>query len=129
MQQQKNDQLNLKSLTITKGVKPKLTKNQDAFNKLTQRIEKMQKEIEKKTLQFDLALKIYGSELYPAQLKILESRKNLIITLWDVYKTNKLSKTDQRHLKNVMKYHFQEYFTQTENEPDEALKKVFFELE
>jgi hypothetical protein len=117
------------SLIITKAGKQKLSKNQEAFNKLTQKIEKLQKEITKKQLQFDLALKIYGAELYPAQLKILENRKRIIIILWDVYKTNKLSKTDQRHLKNIIQYHLQEYFTASDIEPDEVLQNIFSQVE
>jgi hypothetical protein len=117
------------SLIITKAGKQKLSKNQEAFNKLTQKIEKLQKEITGKQLQFDLALKIYGAELYPAQLKILENRKRIIIILWDVYKTNKLSKTDQRHLKNIIQYHLQEYFTASDIEPDEVLQNIFSQVE
>jgi hypothetical protein len=117
------------SLIITKAGKQKLSKNQEAFNKLTQKIEKLQKEITKKQLQFDLALKIYGAELYPAQLKILENRRMVIIILWDVYITNKLSKTAQRHLKNIVQYHLQEYFTTSDIEPDEVLQNIFSAVE
>lgn len=117
------------SLTITKAGKQKLSKNQEAFNKLTKKIEKLQKDIDKKQLQFDLALKIYGNELYPAQLRVLETRHKMITVLWNIYKSNKLSKTDQRQLKNVLQYHLQEYFTQTEIEPDETLQNIFSELE
>ncbi len=117
------------SLIITKAGKQKLSKNQEAFNKLTQKIEKLQKEITKKQLQFDLALKIYGAELYPAQLKILEKRKRVIIILWDVYKTNKLSKADQRHLKNIVQYHLQEYFAASDVEPDEVMQNIFSQVE
>ena len=118
-----------RGLTISKAGKQQLTKNQQAFNKLTQRIEKLQKDIEKKQLQFDMALKIYGTELYPAQQKLLESRRKLIIVLWDIYKGNKLSKTDQRHLKNVLQFHMQELFEDTTAEPDEVIQQIFSELE
>lgn len=117
------------SLTISKAGKQKLSKNQEAFNKLTQKIEKLQKDIEKKQMQFDLALKMYGNELYPAQLRILKTRHKLITVLWDIYKSNKLSKTDQRHLKNVLQYHLQEYFAQSETEPDEILQNIFSAIE
>ena len=87
------------SLTISKTGRQRLSKNQEAFNKLTQKIEKLQKDIEKKQLQFDLAMKMYGNELHPAQLRILEARHKMITVLWGIYKSYKLSKTDQRHLK------------------------------
>ncbi|MGF2414308.1 cell envelope integrity TolA family protein [Ferruginibacter sp.] len=117
------------SLIITKKGKQKLSKNQEAFNKLTQKIEKLQKDIVRKQQQFNLALKIYGQELYPAQLKLLQVRYELIIVLWDIYKSNKLSKTDQRHLKNVLQFHLQQYFMQADTEPDEVLQNIFSEVE
>ncbi len=129
MQQSTNNNTKFKGLTITKGVKQKLTKNQEAFNKLTQRIEKLQKEIEKKGLQYDMALKIYSTDLYPAQLKVLEGRQKLIIALWDIYKSKRLSKTDQRHLKWIIQHNFQEFFGESDNELPEELKRIFSEIE
>lgn len=116
-------------LTITKGTKQKLTRNQESFNKLTQRIEKLQKEIEKKGLQLDMAIKIYSTDLYPAQLKVLEGRQNLITVLWDIYKEKRLSKADQRHLKSILQHNFQQYFQESENELPEVLKRIFSEME
>jgi hypothetical protein len=120
---------NPQKLIITRAGKHKLSKSQETFNKLTQKIEKLQKEIIKKQLQFDIALKIYAAELHPAQLKILQNRRRVVIILWDVYKSNKLSKTGQRHLKNIVQYHLEEYFTESDVEPDEVLQNVFSELE
>jgi hypothetical protein len=117
------------SLVITKAGKQKLSKNQEAFNKLTQKIEKLQKDIAKKQLQFDLALKIYGNELYPAQLKMLAQQYKLIIALWHIYLSNKLAKPDQRHLKNVVQFYLKEYFLQTDIEPDGILQNIFSQLE
>lgn len=117
------------NLIITKAGKQKLSKNQEAFNKLTQKIEKLQKDISKKQSQLELALKVYGGELYPAQLRMLAARYKLIIVLWDIYKRSKLSKPDQRHLKNVLQFHLEEYFEQTDTEPDEALQNIFSEIE
>ena len=116
-------------LIIGKAGKKKLSKNQEAFNKLTQRIERLQKEIEKKQLQYDMALKVYGTELYPEQLRILASRQKLIVVLWEIYQANKLSKPDQRQLKQILQYHLQELFAQTETEPDEQVQAIFTKLE
>jgi len=132
MQQQifeKGDPVKPISLTITKAGKQKLSTNQDAFNKLTQKIERLQKDIEKKQLQFDLALKIYGNEWYPAQIRMLEMKHKLITLLWDIYKSNKLSRSNQRYLKNVLQYHLEAYFTQTDTEPDEIIQNIFSEIE
>ena len=118
-----------KSLTISKGVKQQLSANQQAFNRLSKRIEKLQTDIKKKQLQFDLALQLYGSDFCPVQVMVLESRHKLISLLWEIYKNNRLSKTDQRHLKAILQYHLQEYFSNTETEPDEVIQNIFSAIE
>lgn len=127
--QQQSSSSKQQSLIIGKAGKKKLSKNQEAFNKLTQRIEKLQKDIEKKQLQFDLALKMYGNQLYPAQLKILEARYKMILVLWNIYSGKRLSKPDQRSLKMVLQSHLEEYFSQTEVEPDAVIQNIFTQLE
>ena len=118
-----------KGLTISKAGKQKLSKNQEAFNKLTQKIERLQKEIEKKQLQLDLAMKLYGTEVHPFKTKITEQRRELIVVLWDNYSTKKLSKVDQRHLKQIIREHVQTLLEEIGTEPDPEIKKIFEELE
>ena len=133
MQQQifpsKGNKSKEQSLIISKAGKQQLSKNQEAFNKLTKKIETLQKDSEKKQLQFDLAMKIYGSEFHSALVRILETRHKLITVLWGIYKSYKLSKTDQRHLKNLLQFHLQEYFSQSETEPDKVIQNIFSEIE
>ncbi len=116
------------SLNIRGGTKKQLSKNQLAFNKLTQKIEKLNKEIERKNLQFDAALKMYATALYPAQLKVLEARNKLISTLWEIYRSKKLSKANQRHLKQVLLFHLDESFAQHTTEPSKELQDIFSAL-
>jgi hypothetical protein len=118
-----------KGLVISKAGKQKLSPNQEAFNKLTQRIEKLQKDIEKKQAQFDVALKIYGTELYPVQLQMVELRYALIVVLHACYKEKKLSKADQRQLKEILFSHLEMYIQALEGEPDEKIKAIISELE
>jgi hypothetical protein len=116
------------SLNIKGGTKKQLSKNQLEFNKLTQKIEKLNKEIERKKLQFDAALSMYATALYPAQLKVFEARNKLIITLWGIYRSKKLSKPNQRQLKQVMVFHLQESFAQHVIEPSKELQDIFSAL-
>ncbi len=116
------------SLNIRGGTKKQLSKNQLEFNKLTQKIEKLNKEIERKKLQFDAALKIYATALYPAQLKALEARNKLITTLWEIYRSKKLSKPNQRQLKQVLIFHLEESFAQLTTEPSKELQDIFSAL-
>ena len=116
------------SLNIRGGTKKQLSKNQLAFNKLTQKIEKLNVEIERKKLQFDAALKMYATALYPAQLKVLEARNKLIITLWEIYRSKKLSKANQRQLKQVLFFHLEKSFAQHTSEPSKELQDIFSSL-
>jgi len=116
------------SLNIRGGTKKQLSKNQLAFNKLTQKIEKLNKEIERKKLQFDAAVKMYATALYPAQLKVLEARNKLITTLWEIYRSKKLSKANQRNLKQVLLFHLKESFAQDTTEPSKELQDIFSAL-
>ena len=116
------------SLTINKTGKEKLTKNQEAFNKLTARIEKLHKEIEKKETQFEAALSIYSTAIHPLRKEILILTRKLVDQLWQVYKSKQLSKQDLRHLKAILQENV-ESLLQSTNKPDEELKAIFGELE
>jgi hypothetical protein len=117
-------------LVISKSDKKTLTKNQLEFNKLTQKIEKLQKEIEKKKLQFDAALKMYGNDIHPTQTEITKERRLLVILLWDVYKSKSFSKTDQRHLKEIVRHNLEIFIDELETmKLDDTIGEIFKELE
>ena len=116
-------------LTILKQANKKLTKNQDAFNKLTKRIEKLQKDIVKKQLQLDLALKIFGTDIYTTKQLVTKYRRELIILLWASFLTKKLTKNDQQNLKQIIREHLQIYLVELGDEPDKEIKKIFNVLE
>ena len=126
---EKKSKMSSSSLTISKFGKKTLTKNQQTFNKLTTRIEKLQKEIVKKQMQFDLALKIYGADVYPSNLKIMVERRKLMLVLMEHFNTKKLAKNDQNNLKQIIKEHLQTYLIEIGEEPDEEVKKIFNTLE
>ncbi len=116
-------------LTISKQANKKLTKNQDAFNKLTKRIEKLQKDIVKKQLQLDLALKIFGTYIYTTKQLVTKYRRELIILLWASFNTKKLTKNDQQNLKQIIREDLQTYLVELAEEPDKEIKKIFNVLE
>lgn len=115
-----------KGLVIAKAGKKTLTKNQLEFNKLTQKIEKLQKEIEKKKLQFDAALKVYGTEIYPIQTEVSKQRRDLVLLLWDIYKSKKLAKADLRRLKEIVEHNLEIFIDEQESvQLDKAMQEVF----
>jgi hypothetical protein len=116
-------------LIISKAGKKTLSKNQQEFNKLTLRIEKLQKEIEKKQDKFDLAMKMYGTDLYPLKAALLAERRENLIILWGHYKAKRLAQKDQQALKQIIREQLQEIFAALTDRPDDTIKQIFNELE
>ncbi len=116
-------------LVISKAGKKTLSKNQQEFNKLTLRIEKLQKEIEKKQDKFDLAMKMYGTDLYPLKAELLAERRENLIILWVHYKAKRLAQKDQQALKQIIREQLQEIFAALTDKPDDTIKQIFNELE
>ncbi len=116
-------------LIITNNNKKPLSKSQLSFNRLIAKIEKLQRDIEQKQLQFDAALKMYGDEyvsILNLKLKVLQKQIEL---LWEVYQGKKLSKANQRKLKEILQFFINEYFSQSLTEPDKILQDIFSNLE
>ncbi len=120
---------NTKGLVISKAGKKTLSKNQQEFNKLTLRIEKLQKEIEKKQDKFDLAMKMYGNDLYPLKADILVVRRENVVVLWGHFKAKRLAQKDQQILKQIIREQLQTIFEELNDMPDDTLKQIFNELE
>ena len=116
-------------LVISKTGKKALSKNQQEFNKLTIKIEKLQKEIEKKQDKLNHAVKVYGAELYPLKKKFSVENKKNIVLLWEHYKANKLSKKDQKTLKEIVSEELEYLLDGLTEEPDAELKKLYKEIE
>ncbi len=117
------------ALIISKADKKSLSKNQMAFNKLTLQLEKAKRNIENKRHKLDFAVKLFANELSPLKIKLIEERKEMLFTLWDLYKSDRLSKTDQRYFKSIIREHLQSLFSVMTDEPDAKLKTIFTELE
>jgi hypothetical protein len=116
-------------LVISKAGKKTLSKNQQEFNKLTLRIEKLQKEIEKKQDKFDLAMKMYGTDLYPLKTALMVERRENVIVLWGHYKAKRLAQKDQQALKQIIREQLQTIFEELAEEPDDVIKQIYNELE
>jgi hypothetical protein len=120
---------NTTGLVISKAGKKTLSKNQQEFNKLTLRIEKLQKEIEKKQDKFDLAMKIYGKDLYPLKAALMAERRENVVLLWGHFKAKKLAQKDQQALKLIIRELLQTIFEELIVEPDDVIKQIFNALE
>lgn len=116
------------TLVISKAGKASLSKNQQAFNKLTARIERLRKDIEKKQTQFDTALNIYSTAIHPLRLQMIEQRREILELMWPFFKRKQLSTTDHQHLKALLQEHLQVVLNATPGEPDDRLKMMFKDL-
>lgn len=115
-------------LIISRANKKRLTKNQEAFNKITAQIEKLRKDIAKKQLHFDNAMDVY-SAIHPLRKRKAEELRKVFDILWGVYKSKRLSRSDQRLLKKILQDDMYEIFQLLADKPDEDLKNIFRELE
>ena len=104
--------------------KQKLTKAQAEFNKLTARIEKLQKDIQKKQENLDNALLMYGAQLHPQKAIISAARREFLMALCQNYITDKLAKKDQQILKEIIVDVVQRYLMELTAPPDDAVKKI-----
>lgn len=117
------------ALTIAKSSGAPLSKNQQAFNQLTARIEKLQKEIKKKQTLFDDALNLYGKEVVPLQDQLANQSRQLLDLIFPVYKKQQLPKTFRPLLKQMLQDHMQTVMQNLPGEPDAELKEMFRQLE
>lgn len=117
------------ALTITKGGKEKLSPSQAAFNKLTARIEKLRKDIDRREGQLDEAMTLYGTAIPPLDADLVQQRRQLLTLLWPFYKKRQLPKNLHPHLKALLQDYLSEVLQNSDAEPDEELKDMFRELE
>ena len=119
-----NQQLQIKQLN-----KQKLSKNQVLFNAITKKIATLQAEIAKKKLLLDTALSLYSKNVYPLKKQLLNQRETLIITLWKIYTSNKLSKADQRNLKKLIQYHLDQFLEEKDATFSAAIQEILEAIE
>ena len=116
-------------LIIAAGNKKRLTRNQEAFNKVTAQIEKLRKEITRKQLQLDQAMEMFSATIHPLRLKKAEVQRKIFDIVLGVYRSKRHSKPDQRILKQILKEEMYDILQALTDPPDEELKNAFLELE
>lgn len=116
------------ALVISKAGEAPLSKNQQAFNKLTARIEKLQSEIEKKGRQFDEALALHAKEIVPLDEELARQSRTLLTLLFPYYQRHQL-KSMRPLLKELLQHYLQIVLDNLAGEPDEELKTIFQQLE
>ncbi len=117
------------ALIITKKETGKLSSSQEAFNKLTIRIEKLRKDMNRRVSQLDEAMKLYGQTVPALEDELYRQRHRLLLLMYPFYQQKKFPKTQQPYLKDMLQDMITGVLQYSPDEPDEELKIIFSELE
>ncbi len=110
-------------LKISAAKRKKLTKNQQAFNRLTKRIEQIQQAIRKDSVKLETVLKAYNANIPNLQQVISQSRLKLAKTLGETTKKLKFGARQADNVRKVILLLCDEAFAHVE--PDQETE-VFY---
>lgn len=117
------------ALMITKKEAGKLSPNQAAFNKLTARIEKLRKDIERKESQLEKAIQLYGAGIPPLEEQRARQNREMLSLAMPFYRKDKMPKTLQAGFKAMLRDLLDNAIQLGTGEPDEELKAFFAEIQ
>jgi len=121
---QKNQPQN--GLIISSKTKQPLNKQQQTFNRLVKKIEKLRLELERTVDDLDGKLNYYGKNIHPLEKVLTENRKEAVKLLFPFYTDKKLlSKPQKKILKQFLSMQLEEIFSIDMNKPDEELEEIF----
>jgi hypothetical protein len=112
--------------SITAQPKQKLTKEQESFNKLTKKIQKLQLNIKQQNEEMESMLAFYAAEVYPLEQQILSHRKAIAPLLFGFLdKSKAISKSEHKTLRQLLSNVLDTIFSELREEPDANLKEIF----
>jgi hypothetical protein len=118
------------SLIINNQPKQTLSKQQQTFNRLVKKIEKLQVDLEKTTHSLQQKLDFYLKHIYPLEQKEIILLKGLVKGLYHFYQENHLfSRNDQATLGEIISIQLHNIFQLEQTEPDDELKEIFKAVE
>ncbi len=112
-----------KTLKIVSKVNKALSKNQQTFNNLTKRIEKLETDITTQNIKLLKMLTFHGKEIYPIQKDVAEARIQLAIVLDKATECNKFSKKQIEYIQGAIIGLLNDAFGEIEPTPEQ--KSVF----
>ncbi len=115
-----------KELIIGKKEKQKLNKNQQTFNRLVKRLEKLRGEKEKTEKFLSKNLDFYGKHIYPLEQENSDITAHSAKIFYRLYhEQEKLTLSDKEILIEIIAMQMNRFLSYTRQEPDEELKKIF----
>jgi len=119
-----------KSLIINKQAEKTLSKEQQTFNRLIKRIEKLQAELEKSARTLDQKLDFYGKQIYPLEQREIVLLKDLTRSLYQFFQESHLfSRNDRAILGEIISVQWHNIIHLEQTEPDAEFKEIFRAVE
>src|SRR4030067_1111704 len=118
------------TLIIGKQTAKTLSKSQQIFNRLSQKIENLQDELQSKTKILDECLMFYGNVIHPLEQEMLILQKEVTKLLYKFYMNNKfvignLGNKKRQILKDIISVQLDNILCGDKNEPDEEIKHIY----
>jgi hypothetical protein len=118
-------QLPKNSLIISIQAKQPLTPQQQSFNRLIKKIEKLRGDLEKTSVDLNQKLDYYAKHIHPLEHKVAARRKEVVKLVFSFFNNKKLlSKPEKKILKSFFAVQL-EGILAFDKEPDDELKKIF----
>ncbi len=115
-----------KELVIGKKEKQKLNKNQQTFNRLVKKLEKLRREKEKTEKSLSEKLDFYGKHIHPLETEAAELADRSAKTFYRLYhEQTLLTKSEKDVLIDIIAGQIDEFLSFAKREPDAELKKIF----
>jgi hypothetical protein len=119
-----------KELVITKKEKQPLNKQQQTFNRLVKRLEKLRIELETTSTTLRAKLEFYGERIHPLEQRLVTLRSEGVKLLYGFYKDPKvLSKKDKEVLGEIISGQLSVIFQLSSEKPDEEIMAIFEAIE
>lgn len=116
-------------LVISAKKTKRLNPEQNAFNRLVKKIEKLRSQIEKTSADFDEKLAKYGKEIYPVEVELNTVRKELIRLLYPFFTKNKSIKGEQRQtLKRFLQSFLDKILFNESDAPEADMQEIYQEV-
>ncbi len=113
-------------LIIIKPQNNSLSKQQQTFNKLIKKIEKLRSELEEVGISLNDKLEYYGKYIYPLEQQLIELKKEGAKLLYRFFENKKLLPKNQRQsLGKMIAAQLDVIFKSQQGEPDDELKEIF----
>ncbi len=118
------------SLIITKQEKQVLSKQQQTFNRLVKKIEKLRQELEQTNDILCKKLDFYAKYIYPSEQQLTSLQKEVVRVLYSYFNNRKLFSNKQKEaLREVIITQLSNILKFDGGEPDNELKEIFKAVE